>query len=646
MFDLFRSRDKAVRYLLVALLSLVALSMVITLIPTFGFGGFGPTTNETAVAEICDQTISEQTVRRAIALQIQNQQMNPAVLNFMVPQMVDQLINEYATACQASRMGLTVSDKEVADGIKVYMPQLFQGGQFVGKEIYGEYLSRMNTTIPEFESRLRQNLLLEKLQGLVFDGLVVTPQEIEAEFKRQSEKASLRVVTFNFENVTGVNPTQAEQEEYLKRNQAMYQTPPQRNASLLIADADKMGAAIAPSEDQLKQAYEAAKNTRYKTEERVHVRHILVKTEGKSDAEKKTLRAKAEGLLKQVKGGGDFAEIAKKNSDDTGSAQTGGDLNWIARGQTVKPFEDASFALKPKEISGIVESQFGYHIIQPLERENARIKPYEEVRAELLSDYRKQQLFEKLPDTMEQARNELIKAPTQAEAIAAKYGLSFAKIEKAGGGFEYPVIGRSQEVDMALSSLSANGVSSTVQTPSNQLVIGVVREVLPARPSTLAEVGDRIRSAVKENKQREIAEKQTKEFEARLRANNNDLEKTARELKVKIVEPEAFDRTSPIKEVGPAGHFGEQPFMNPVNTVVGPFRTARTSHFFRIVSRTAGNLAELEAKRESILSFLKDRKRRERRDLFEEGLVRQLKSNGTIKVNDDVIKRIIASYQG
>ena len=102
--------------------------------------------------------------------------------------------------------------------------------------------------------------------------------------------------------------------------------------------------------------------------ERVHARHILLKTEGKSDAEKKALKAKAEDLLKQLKNGADFAELAKKYSDD-GSKDQGGDLGWFTHGQMVPEFDSAAFALKPKELSGVVTSQFGYHIIQVLEKE-------------------------------------------------------------------------------------------------------------------------------------------------------------------------------------------------------------------------------------------------------------------------------------
>ena len=174
----------------------------------------------------------------------------------------------------------------------------------------------------------------------------------------------------------------------------------------------------------MRRAYEQNKD-RYRVPERVKARHILLMTQGKPKEDEAKAKAKAEDLLKQLKAGADFAELAKKNSDDPGSKDKGGDLDWVVRGQTVPEFENALFALKPKEISGVVKTQYGFHIIQALEKEQAHLKTLDEVKPELLAELRNQMGQNAVQAPMlDNAEAALKKDPGQVDQIAAEYGLS------------------------------------------------------------------------------------------------------------------------------------------------------------------------------------------------------------------------------
>jgi peptidyl-prolyl cis-trans isomerase D len=162
----------------------------------------------------------------------------------------------------------------------------------------------------------------------------------------------------------------------------------------------KVAATIDIPESELRKAYDANKD-KYRTPERVRERHILISTMNKPKEEQAKLEAKAADILKQIRAGGDFAELAKKNSDDPGSAQKGGDLDWVTRGQMVKPFEEASFKLKPNEISDLVKTDYGFHIIQVQQREDARLKPFDEVKAELATGLKKQMVFDRMQASIE-----------------------------------------------------------------------------------------------------------------------------------------------------------------------------------------------------------------------------------------------------
>lgn len=643
MLDLFRSRDTAMRYLLVGLLSLVALSMVVTLIPGFGSSDYGST--DQTMATVCGEKITMRQVSQLVQIQIRNREMSPEVAELAIPQVVNQMVGELATACQAKKMGMTVSDAEVANGIRMVMPMLWQNGEFAGKEAYTAYLQRMNTNIPEFEDRVRQNIMLEKLQRVAFDGVVVTPKELETEYLKSREKARADVVSLDLADFRkNITTTRAELEAQYGPNKNRYVIPPQLSASLLIADVDKMGASLQPSAADLQRLYDSQKE-RFTTQERVNARHILVNSaEGASKEVDAAAKTKAQDLLNQVRAGKDFAELAKANSDDKGSGSRGGNLDWFGRGQMVKPFEDSAFSLKPKEISGLVKSQFGYHIIQVMEKETARTKPLDEVKAELISGYRQQQLSSKIPQTIDQARAELLKAPGQAQAIAQKYGLEFQRIEKWSGGGEFPVIGRSQEVDMALGALQKGGVTDPIELPKNRMVIGVLDNLIAARIGELNEVEERVKADVVEAKAAKAFDEAANALDAKIKATGNDLRKAAADLGYKVIDSGEFTRSGQMPNV-PGAFFGEMPFTNPIGFVSSKFRVGSKLFFWKIVARTNADLSGLDKERQSLVTILRERKLRERRDLFEEGLVRQLKEAGSVSINEEGVKRMAASYR-
>ena len=160
--------------------------------------------------------------------------------------------------------------------------------------------------------------------------------------------------------------------------------PETRDLQIIVADQAKVADTIQVTDAQV-QAYYNAHRDEYRTPERVHARHILLSTANKPKDEVPKIQAQAEALLKQIKSGGDFAELAKKNSQDPGSAQKGGDLGWVSRGQMVKNFEDAVFTLKPNEISNVVTTEYGFHIIQVLEKQPAHLQTLDEVKPAIIS---------------------------------------------------------------------------------------------------------------------------------------------------------------------------------------------------------------------------------------------------------------------
>ena len=641
MFDLFRSRDKAVRYLLGGLLMIVALSMVVTLIP-------GSTSSARAddsiVAEIGSDVITTREVQSQLQNLVRGRQVPPEMLQVYAPQFIDQMITDRAAAYQASRMGFQVPDSEVAAIIRRNMPQLFNNGQLIDKAAYQNMLAERGMSIPEFEANIRKQMMVSRLENLVTEGIVVTPQEVQQYFEANNKKAKIEYISFKPENLKSaavVNPQDLK--TYYEANKTRYMEPEKRNLALLVADQEKIGASIEVSDQQLRAAYDRNRD-QFRTPERVHARHILIKTAGKPPAEHDKLKAKAEDLLKKVKSGGDFVALAKANSEDPGSAEKGGDLGWVTRGQMVKNFETAVFSLKPNETSNVITTEYGYHIIQVLEKQEARTQPFEEVKAQLAAESKKQVVFDRMQSSVEQARAALQKNPNAVEQVANQYHLELVKAEKIGPGQPLPVLGPVPDLDAALAGLKKGDVTPVFQAGNDKLVVAEVQDVIPARVPSFEEVEAKVRDAVVDQKSQLLATERATQAATRLKAGE-DIAKVAKDLGGEVKTSNEFTKNDAVEGIGQGSLF-EDAFTKNVGAVIGPVPAANQTVVAKVIAQVPADPAKLAGERDNIINQLKQKKAQERREMFYDSILAQLIKEGKVKKHNDTIKRLIAAYRG
>src|SRR5438270_6296621 len=389
MFDLFRSREKSVRILLGVLLGVVALSMLVYLIPG-GFGNSGSdASGQDVVAAIGDEKVTTADVQRALQTITHGQANLPkGILGMYAPMLVNQMIEGKAMAYKAREMGLRVSDQELGDTIQnEFATQT--GGKF-DMSIYQAVLAQQGLTVPDFEQRQREGMLATRLENLELQSLIVSDDEARAEYQRKNLKVGLQYLDFEGKNFTAkVNKDPAAVKAYFAKNRSAFRIPEKRDFDLIVGSNADFIQSAKVSDAELQKTYNENMDS-YRIPERVKVRHILIKTQGKPKEEAPKLKAKAEDILKQLQNGGNFAELAKKNSEDPGSAVKGGELDWIVRGQTVPNFEKAAFSLQPGELSGIVETEYGYHILQVEAKQEAHTQSFDEVKPQLLAEAQKQ----------------------------------------------------------------------------------------------------------------------------------------------------------------------------------------------------------------------------------------------------------------
>jgi peptidyl-prolyl cis-trans isomerase D len=641
MFDLFRSREKSVRILLGVLLGLVALSMLVYLIP--GGPGGGISTGQNTVATVGDQQITTDDVRRAVDRLTQNQPNVPkALIAMYLPSVVDQMVQGKAMAYKATQMGLRVTDQELGDSIQSeFAAQL--GGKFDMK-IYEAVLQQQGMTVPDFERDRREAMLAARLAALEQQSLVITDSEAKAEYQRKNLKVGLQYLAFDQKSFASkVNKDPAALKAYFEKNRNLFRIPEKKDVDLIVGTTAEFLQTANVSDQQLHQEYQDNIDS-YRIPERVKVRHILIKTQGKPKDEVPKLKAKAEDILKQLQHGANFADLAKKNSEDPGSAEKGGELDWIVRGQTVPSFEKAAFSLQPGQLSGLVETEYGYHILQVEDRQNAHVQSFDEVKPQILATLQKQVATDHLTHAIDSARAEIAKNPSQAEAIAKKYNLRFYRINGYTPGSPLPDVSTQQQVISAVAS-AGKGAVTEVQTIQGQgkSAFGVVTNVIPSRNADFAEVQGEVAQKYTEAESIRLAQQAAKEALARAKKGES-LETLAKTYDVPLKTASPFTIDGAAEGIGSATLL-QSAFKANVNDVIGPISAQSADFVCKVTTKIPADMSQFAKNRDAIVQSLQTDRQRIQDPLFQNSVVAELKRKGKIKYNQGTIDRMVEAFR-
>jgi peptidyl-prolyl cis-trans isomerase D len=637
MFDLFRSRAKAVRIMLGAMLAIVALSMLLYLIPGTGITA-ADSSSDQVVAEIGKTTVTVGQVQQSLRNALQNQRLPPEFAATYIPQLVDQAIEERAEAYEAEQLGFRVSDKDLATSLRSLSFGSLPADQ------YQQYVEQqLGTTVPAFEEDVRANVFKEDIEMLVIEGIIITPAEVEAEYHRRNDKIKVDYIGVSATKLLGeVKPTAEQINAYWAKNKGFFNLPETRDLQVVVADQAKVAETIQISDTQV-QAYYNAHKDEYRTPERVHARHILLSTASKPKEEVPKIKAQAEALLKQIKGGADFAELAKKNSQDPSNAPKGGDLGWVSRGQMVKPFEDAVFALKPNEIGDLVTTEYGFHIVQVLEKQPAHLQTLDEVKPAIVASLKNQTVFDHMQELADKAHAELVKAPQSAQQVAAQLNLDFVSVPAFRPGAPIGALGTDQQAGAVAQSLKPGEVSDVIQA-GNKLAILVVTGVHPPHPAELAEVETQVRTQYFQTETARMASEKAAKAAELLKQNGGDLNAAAKAVGAEVKSTDFFTSSGAAEGIGSAASLGDN-FNKPVGTIFGPLPVANQTIIGKISGRQDANMAGLAAEREDIIERLKGKKSADRKSLLRDSIVTDLVRSGKIKKHEAVIQRLIGQYR-
>src|SRR6266850_5282066 len=516
------------KIILGGLLLIICAAMVITLVPggvgsAFGFGA----PPRGVVARVAGDDVTTLEVQRE-ARQMLRQQMPKAgaqaamLLPFFASRAADNLINRKVLLVEAERLGLRVNDEELRDELQHgrYAQVFFPEGKFIGQDEYEARLRQADISVPEFEQEVKSQILFDKLRNLVTASAAVTDAEVRKEFERRNTKVKFDYAVLRKDDLLkSIHPSEAELKAFYERNKANYNNsiPEKRKLRYVVLETAKVEAQTQVTPEDL-QAYYDQHRDEFRVPEQVNVRHILIKTplpgpDGKVDAKgAEEARKKAEDVLKQIKSGGNFAELAKKYSEDPGSAKNGGSLDWIGKGRTVPEFEKAAFSLPTGGTSDLVQSSYGFHIIHVDDKQDAHLKTVDEIKGQI-EPLIKQQKAGQAADSLASAL--LTQARTAGlDKAAAARELQVISTDFVSRTDSLPGIGNSPEFMNAAFEQREKSPPDQVQLPQG-VVVYEVTEIKPPATPTFEEIRSRVETEFKNERVAALLSQKTKELSDR-----------------------------------------------------------------------------------------------------------------------------------
>jgi peptidyl-prolyl cis-trans isomerase D len=490
-------------------------------------------------------------------------------------------------------------------------------------------MQRPPLTVEEFEDNLRRGLLVEKLRAAVTEWVAVSGAEIDREYRQRNEKVKVELVVFTPDAVQkDVTVTDADVTAQFEKHKEQYRIPEKRKIRYLLLDVDAAKAKVVVPPGDIEDHYQRNLQ-QFSTPEQVRASHILLKTEGKDDA---AVKARAETILKDAKGGADFAALATKYSEDEASAKNGGDLDYFGRGRMVKEFEDTAFSLAPGSISDLVKTQFGYHIIKVVDKKPATTRPLDEVRQQIADQLSYERAQTQVTDLATRLAGS-IKRPADLESTANAQGLKlqesdfFAREEPVSG------LGPVPEVATEAFLMKEGAVAGPMRVARGQLFFTMTGKQ-ESRIPTLDEVKERVRADTTREKAREASRARAESLAAQFKS---DFVGTAQRAGLEVKTSELVARGSPFPEVGTNAALERAVFALDAGGVTAPVTTEGGTVIARVTERQDVKPEELATAREGLKSELLN----EQRSRFFGAYMTKARERLKTTIDQDTVRRVV-----
>ena len=582
MIRILQKDNRATKAIFGVVIGAAIVTMVITLVP--GIFDNGASTDSTVFATVRTPgflgkfggdtaTIKTDAVQRVALQQLQQNGLPEQYLPLVMGRAGQLEVERAVLAQEADRLGLQVSDEDLKRYLQSgpYAQYIFPDGKFIGDDKYINFVeSAFRLPVTQFETEVKSDLELQRLQALVTGGVTVSDAAVRADYLQSGTKVKFDYAVISSADIRStINPSDVDLQAFFKQNAAKYATavPETRKIQFFSFDNSSLPGGTPQVSDADVQAYYNQHQEEYKTPEQVKTRHILITVPKGADAKTDAAaKAKAEDLLKQIKGGASFADLAKKNSEDPGSKDSGGELPMIATAQLDPAYAKAAMALSPGETSPVVRSSFGYHIIQTEAKNAASVKSLADV---------KPAIVEQLSTQKSAAAAQSYAAALAAEAkkngldkTAAAHHLQVVTTDYIGKTGTIPSLPDATSLLASAFDATKNSAPQTATTGEGYAVFQVV-DIKPAHAPDFAAYKDHILDDYRASKTPELLNQKLIALADRAKALG-DLHKAAAEMKLEVKSSDLVGRDAQVPEVGALSGAASVVFTLPKGGISGP----------------------------------------------------------------------------
>jgi peptidyl-prolyl cis-trans isomerase D len=553
----------------------------------------------------------------------------------MVEQRVgQQLVQQQVLLAEAERIGISASDNDVRAFLHKgqFGEFLFPNGQFIGTDRYSDFVARQfNLSIAQFEQEVKQDIITRRLLALVTAGVTVSGQEVRDSYRKANVKIKFEYAVVASDDLRKtINPSDGELESFFHKNGARYATavPEQRKISYFAFTPNELpGGVSQPSQQEIKQFFTTHQSD-YSVPEQARSRHILIKVasgaDAKTDASAKT---KAEGLLKQIQGGANFADLAKKNSDDPGSKDKGGELDFARRGTMVPEFDNAIFTQKIGDTK-IVKTQFGYHIVQVEERQAAHTESLNEVLPTIQATLIRQKATVAEENYARTLASEAMKNGLAKTAAAHHLPLATTPLVGAHGVIA-ALPDSAQIIEKAFESKQTD--PPQMASTGEGYAIFQVAEIAPAHAPNFADWKSQVAEDYRNEQLPGLLSRKTKDLADKAKSMN-DLDKAAKAVGATVKTSDLISETGQAPDFGQVGQVAPQLFeLNP-GSISGPINAGRTGVVAKILDKQEPSADEIAKNFDQTRDGILEQRRSEAFEVFLGTIMNDYKKHNRIRI--------------
>jgi len=605
MIRFLQQDSRITKFIFIGLISIVAILMVITLVPGIfqdaGVGGnnFATVHSDNIFGRFLGSSTDVPTAEvQQVAQRMQQQQHYPDfILPFLVQRAGQALVQRAVLVQEAGRLGMTVTDEDVRNELThgPFAPILFPDGKFIGEERYDDFVQNsFNMSRADFETQLKEEILINRLEALITGGLTVSPQEVRTAYLKQATKVKFEYAVLSAADLRKqINPSEAELKAFFQQNAARYAhaIPETRKVQYVAFSLNQVpGGTPQVSGADIQRYYNEHKKD-FQVPEEVRVRHILIKVPPKADAKTvSAAQAKAQDVLTQLQHGAKFSELAKKYSDDQGSKGQGGELGFFQHGQTVPEFDKTAFSLKPGQTSGIIRTEFGFHILQVEAKQPAHEKPVEEVHDLIMANLMQQKQTQVAQDYAAKLQAEAQKSGLQKMAEANH--LQVITTDNLQQGAVVPGLADGSQLLTNAFKTKPGAAPQSASTGEGYAVFTVLN-VVPAHAPTFDTFKPTLLEDFRSSQIANLLRSRTQQLAIKAKEENS-LEKAAKEVGATIKTSDLVDSTGQVPDLGSMGSDGSVAFTLQPGQISGPILTQRTGIVMKLLDKQAPTEAQIQ----------------------------------------------------